>query len=108
MNLSRLRKQVKGEKLARRILGVDENASPQELKRAWRARARDLHPDTNDDDSEAARRFKIARLAYRCLQGNGDCVRLLEMEGTEKAVTGEEDEAENQWSYYLDWKERFF
>lgn len=108
MNLSRLRKQMKGEELARQILGVEGTASAEELRHAWRRRAKALHPDANDDDSEAARRFKIARQAYRCLQGTGDCARLLQMGGGQEAAGEEDGERENHWSYYLGWKDRFF
>ena len=108
MNLSRLRKQIKGEQLARQILGVGTTASAEELRHAWRRRAKELHPDNNEESSEAARRFKIARVAYRCLQGNGDCAQLLEMEGVEEAAGEENGGRENHWAYYLGWKDRFF
>ena len=108
MNLRRLRKQIKGEKLARRILGVEENVSREELKRAWRRQVKKFHPDISRDDPEAPRRFKIARQAYHCLQGTGDCEQLLEMEGAEETADQEKGGRENQWAYYLRWKDRFF
>jgi DnaJ-class molecular chaperone len=49
------------------ILGVDRDASPTEVKRAFRALARELHPDVNDHDPEAEEKFKAAAEAYEVL-----------------------------------------
>src|SRR5256714_10249341 len=49
------------------VLGVARQASPEELKRAFRKIAMDSHPDRNPDDSVAAERFKEASEAYAVL-----------------------------------------
>lgn len=49
------------------ILGVDRNAAPAELKRAYRKLAHEHHPDKNPDDPEAEARFKEASEAYAVL-----------------------------------------
>ncbi|MGQ0617840.1 MAG: molecular chaperone DnaJ [Acidimicrobiia bacterium] len=49
------------------LLGVRRDASPDEIKRAYRQRARQLHPDANPDDPEAEGRFKEVALAYEVL-----------------------------------------
>ncbi len=49
------------------ILGVDRNASQEELKRAYRRMALKYHPDRNPGDPEAERRFKEAAEAYEVL-----------------------------------------
>ena len=49
------------------ILGVARQASPDELKRAFRKIAMESHPDRNPDDPVAAERFKEASEAYAVL-----------------------------------------
>ena len=40
------------------ILGVSRDATEREIKKAFRSRARELHPDVNHDDPEAEEKFK--------------------------------------------------
>jgi len=49
------------------LLGVDRSASADEIKKAYRRRARDLHPDANPDDPQAEERFKELAVAYQVL-----------------------------------------
>ncbi|NQY55168.1 MAG: molecular chaperone DnaJ [Ilumatobacteraceae bacterium] len=49
------------------ILGVSRTASADEIKRAYRQKARELHPDANSGDAEAAEQFKQVALAYQVL-----------------------------------------
>ncbi|MQL87984.1 hypothetical protein Taro_020518 [Colocasia esculenta] len=50
------------------VLGVSKNASPSEIKKAYYALAKKLHPDTNKDDAEAERKFQEVQRAYEVLK----------------------------------------
>lgn len=49
------------------VLGVDEDARPEEIKTAYRQLARKHHPDRNPDDPNAEDRFKKIQKAYSVL-----------------------------------------
>ena len=49
------------------ILGVERDASQDEIKRAYRKLARQFHPDVSSE-SDAAARFKEVGAAYEVLQ----------------------------------------
>jgi molecular chaperone DnaJ len=50
------------------VLGVARDASQDEIKRAYRNLARQLHPDTGHGDAEAEARFKQVTAAYEVLR----------------------------------------
>ena len=49
------------------VLGVDRNADEQAIKRAYRKLARKYHPDSNQGNEEAARKFREIGEAYEVL-----------------------------------------
>ena len=49
------------------VLGVDKNASPDEIKRAYRRMAIKYHPDKNPGNKEAEAKFKKCAEAYEVL-----------------------------------------
>jgi len=49
------------------VLGVEREASAQQIKKAFRQLARELHPDVNAHDPDAEEKFKEAAEAYEIL-----------------------------------------
>ena len=57
-----------GQKDYYEVLGVDKNATEQEIKKAYRRLARKYHPDVNKDDENATEKFKEINEAYEVLK----------------------------------------
>lgn len=49
------------------ILGVNKSATPEQIKKAYRKKAIEYHPDKNPGDKEAEENFKTAAEAYEVL-----------------------------------------
>jgi len=49
------------------VLGVDRNASEEQIKKAYRKKAKEFHPDKNQGDATAEAKFKEAAEAYEVL-----------------------------------------
>lgn len=49
------------------ILGVSKSATPEEIKKAYRKKAIEFHPDKNPGDKQAEENFKTAAEAYEVL-----------------------------------------
>ena len=68
-------------------LGVSQNATEDEIKKAFRALARKYHPDANPDDPSAVERFKELNTAYETLR-DPERRRRYDMYGPEGANAG--------------------
>lgn len=70
-----------------RVLGVERTATQEEIKRAYRRLARQLHPDANRDDPQTEERFKQVTHAYEVLS-DPDKRGRYDTYGDERAVPG--------------------
>lgn len=50
------------------VLGIERGASADEIKKAFRTKAKELHPDRNADNPNAEAKFKEANEAYDVLK----------------------------------------
>ena len=50
------------------VLGLDTDADFETVKKTWRNRAKEVHPDIRPGDAEAAREFQTLQLAYDVLR----------------------------------------
>jgi hypothetical protein len=50
------------------VFGLDPDCTFEDVKKAWRARAKELHPDVRPGDEVAAKAFQAAQVAYEVLR----------------------------------------
>lgn len=50
------------------LLGLTPDADFDEVKKAWRSKAKEVHPDVKPGDPEAAKQFQAIQLAYEVLR----------------------------------------
>ncbi|OHB59532.1 MAG: hypothetical protein A2167_04110 [Planctomycetes bacterium RBG_13_46_10] len=94
---------------ARKILGVEEFASKEVLKQAYRRASSKYHPDHNPNESDANKKFMLVKCAYELLAEDKLCEMLLEEIKSWPGVP-EDDKyrLDNIWGHFLWWREKFF
>jgi len=107
--MERITSDLEARKAACKILKVEENATRDQLKKAyWRA-AMKYHPDHNQDDPEANRKFTIIKCAYELLANDKTCDKLLkEINSWSGVIKDEKYNLDNPWGHFLWWREKFF
>lgn len=78
------------------VLGVSKSAGKDEIKKAYRKLARELHPDKNKDNKEAEERFKKVSAAYAVL-GDDEKRKMYDQYGIDGLRDGFDP---NMWNRY--------
>ena len=82
-------------------LGVKRTATQEEIKKAYRKLARELHPDVNPDNPQAAEKFKDVTAAYDLLSDPTKRARFdngeIDSSGNERAGFGFNQGGEGAW-----------
>ena len=93
---------------SRAVLGVSETADRAEIRRAFRRASLVHHPDVNEGDGQASRRFHLLRCAYKFLTEGEPCAALDEVDEPSRPHTGDKYRRDNPWGYWCWWRETFF
>ena len=107
--MERINRDLAARKAARRLLGVAENASAEQLKRAYREAAIAHHPDHKGNSAEANRRFALIKCAYELLAFDKPCDELLENTDSWRSVPEDgKYRLDNRWGHFCWWRDKFF
>ena len=107
--MERINRDLAARKAARRLLGVPDNASIEQLKRAYREAAIEHHPDHKGNSAEAHRRFALITCAYELLAFDKPCDELLANTGSWRNVPEDgKYRLDNRWGHFCWWREKFF
>jgi len=105
----RITRDVEARKAAGKILEVEEGASKEKLKEAYRRAAIKYHPDHNQSDADATKKFVLVKCAYELLAEDKPCPQLLEEINTWEGVPEDSKyKLGNPWGHFLWWREKFF
>ena len=107
--MERITRDLEARKAACKILEVAEDASKEQLKKAYRLAAMKHHPDHNQDDSEANQKFALVKCAYELLANDKPCDELMEEINSWPGVVEDgKYNLDNPWGHFLWWREKFF
>jgi len=93
---------------ARRILGVSQHASDQEIRRAFRNACKQCHPDVNQAGEQDGRRFRLICCAYKFLTAGGPCDELQNFAASGREPGRCHYDLDNNWGYWCWWRETYF
>lgn len=100
---------LKARHAASQILEVGESVNRTELKKAYRRASLRYHPDHNQRDSDANKKFILVKCAYELLAEDKSCPALLEEISCWPGVPDDEKyKLDNPWGHFLWWRDKFF
>ena len=92
-----------------KILEVAESVSKKELKKAYRRASLKYHPDHNQEDPDANKKFILIKCAYELLAEDKPCQVLLEeIESWPGVPEDDKYRLDNPWGHFLWWRGIFF
>lgn len=100
---------LEARRIACKVLGVQDTADREELKKAYRRAAMKFHPDKDMDDPSANRRFALVKCAYKLLAEDKSCEALFaEIDSWSGVPEDDKYKLDNLWGHFLWWREKFF
>jgi DnaJ-class molecular chaperone len=85
---------------ARQILEVREGASQNEFEKAYRRASLKYHPDHNQKDTDANKKFILVKCAYELLTKDKSCSALLEEVNNWRCIPdNDKHKLDNQWGH---------
>jgi len=107
--MERITYDLEARKAACKVLGVSEDADGNVLKKAYRKASMKYHPDHNQDDPDANKKFTLVKCAYELLAEDKPCPELLKQINTWEGVPEDSKyKLDNPWGHFLWWREKFF
>jgi hypothetical protein len=107
--MERITRDLDTRKAACKVLGVSEDADKNDLKKAYRKASMKYHPDHNQDDADAAKKFLLVKCAYELLAEDRPCPELLEeIKSWEGVPENDKYKLDNPWGHFLWWRDKFF
>ncbi|XP_066942264.1 dnaJ homolog subfamily C member 10-like [Macrobrachium rosenbergii] len=83
------------------MLGITKNADQREIRKAFKKKALELHPDKNTDDPEAHNKFVRMNRAYEVLKDE-ELRKKYDMYGEEGLESDRSGHQYHSWNYYHD------
>jgi len=107
--MEKISRDLEARKAACKILQVQEDASKERLKKAYRRASMKYHPDHNQDDPDANKKFALIKCAYELLVQDKPCPELLEEINAWKGIPEDDKyKLDNPWGHFLWWREKYF
>jgi len=107
--MERISRDLEARKAACKVLGVSEDADKDALKKAYRKASMKYHPDHNQGDVDATKKFVLVKCAYELLAEDKPCPELLEEINSWQPVPEDDNyKLDNPWGHFLWWREKYF
>lgn len=108
--MKKINMDLEARRIACKMLGFDEMAGKDELKKAYRKTTKEFHPDKHSDDPDANKKFALVKCAYELLAEDKPCPAILEKINIWPGFPSENNKyrLDNPWGHFLWWRERFF